>query len=544
LTITLGTSLHATLGQGFRQHHIVDTVLGIESAIGRDFTNSKILHLKLLAQICLPVGKVIEITSHEQALHAAEHVGYPLVLKPSSGGKGAFVFANLNNSEELHAALENIPLGRKRFLLQSFFPGNDHRLLVVSGKLVAAALRVPASVIGDGLQTIVDLAALENRNIKRVHGQMHQIFLDSEADRVLAQQGYTRDSVPMAGVRVHTRATANISTGGSSVDVTELVHPDNARAAIRAAMALQLTVAGVDFICPDISRSWHETSGGICEVNSHAGLRVHILGNPDHDVASRIIEAAYPAGDNGRIPTAMVTGTLGKTTTCNMLNSILSCCGHVVGMATADGVTIGSETILPGDMAGPKGHAIVLRDPTVTAAVLETASDALRRWGMYLDLCDVAALINVDHDYVGINGIETPDDMVGLKRKVLEVARKSVILNADDPLCLAMAADFTAKIRTILFSRNAKSAAIQEHLLLGYEAVFLGNEDGQETIVVAIGTQVTPVVKTVDLPATTGGIFWQQSSDAMVATAMAIGLGIDQEKIKEGLMHYGREFPA
>ena len=441
-------------------------------------------------------------------------------------------------------ALLKVPLEHQQFLLQSFFPGDDHRLLVVSGKLVAATARIPASVIGDGVHTIVDLAEVENRNIKRVRGPMKYISLDTEADRVLAQQGYTRDSVPMAGARAYTRATANISTGGSSVDVTGLVHPDNARAAVRAAKALQLTVAGVDFICPDISRSWHEAGGGICEVNSQVGLRVHNLGNPDHDVAGIILEAVYPAGDDGRIPTAMVTGAMGKTTTCNMLNSILSCCGHVVGMATTDGVTIGSETMLPGDMGGPKGHAVALRDPTVTAAVLETAGRSLLGKGMHLDQCDVAALTNVDHDHIGLSGIKTLDDMAGLNRKVLDGARKAVILNADDPRCLAMAADFTPRIRTILFSRDAKSAAIKEHLLLGYEAVFLGNEDGQETIIAVNGSQATPVVKTLDLPSTAGGISWPQSCNAMVATAMAIGLGIDQEKIIEGLIRYGRDGAA
>ncbi|MEE8439330.1 MAG: Mur ligase family protein, partial [Micropepsaceae bacterium] len=504
----------------------------------------KFVQLNLLSQICLPVGEIVYVKSIEQALRAAKHIGYPLVLKPLSGSTGKLVFVDLRSEKELRSVLNKIQINSDEFLLQSFFPGEDHRMLIINGKVVAAALKIPAAVIGDGHHSIVELAQTENRNPLRVNGPMKEIVLDAEAERVLAQQGFALDSVPAAGSRVHTRGTSNISTGGSAIDVTSRVHPDNASAAVRAAKALGLTIAGVDFICPDISRSWYETSGGICEVNSYVGTRPHDLGNPDQDITGAILETIYPVGDDGRIPTAIVTGTMGKTTTCSMLSSILTCSGHKVGLVTTEGVSIGDEIVQPGDMAGPKGHAIALCDPTVTAAVLETSRGALLRKGTYLDHCDVAALTNVGREHIGMNGIETLDDLAKLKRKVLDAARKAVVLNAEDPRCLALAAEFSPNIRTILYSRNGETEALREHLRRGGEVVFLSKEDGPEAIVAAKGSEVTRLAKSAELPSTAGGIFWPQTTNAMAATALAMGLGIAFDAIAEGLMRYGKEFPA
>ena len=246
---------------------------------------------------------------------------------------------HLRDAAELRSVLERVPIDREQFLLQSFFPGDDHRLLVLNGKLAAAAKRIPASVTGDGRNSIADLVEIENR--RRVHSLLYPLKLDAETDRVLAQQGYTSQTVPADGVRIRIRATANMATGGIFVDVTPNVHPDNARLAVRAAKAIGLTVAGIDFISPDISRSWHEVGGGICEVNTGVGVAVKDLFDPAPEEARIVLESAYPRGDDGRIPTAMVTGTYGKTTTCMMLGGILSLMGHTVGTASTEGVTIG-----------------------------------------------------------------------------------------------------------------------------------------------------------------------------------------------------------
>jgi cyanophycin synthetase len=529
---------YVQLGQGARQHRMLSGALSPESGIGRELATNKLLTLRVLSQLQLPAGKFAAVKDVPSALKQAESIGYPVVLKPVSSDKGRLVFANLRDAGELQAVLQGVRLDRERFMLQSFFQGEDHRLLVIDGKLVAAARRSPASVTGDGRHRIRELVEIENRDPKRALGPLEAIVLDAEADRILAQQGCDRNSIPEAGRRIAIKANANISTGGTSVDVTPVVHPDNARAAIRAAKALGLTVAGVDFICPDISKSWREVGGGICELNTSVGLRVHTEANRTLDVAGAIIETVYPRGDEGRIPTAMITGTKGKTTTTLMLSGILAAAGHTVGNATTEGVTIDGEQVLAGDYAESRGAAIVLQDPTVTAAVLETARGGLLSGGMYLDRCDVAALLNVGREQIGINGIETLDQMAGLKRKVLDAARKAVVLNADDPRCAGLAPDYRAHLRTILFSLDPDSPEIQAHIDAGGEALTIGSTQGRETIMHLDAKGAMPLVRTDEFPASQGGIIRPNIANAMAASGLALGLAIEPRFIRQGLARY------
>jgi cyanophycin synthetase len=529
---------YVQLGQGARQQRLTSTALTPESGIARELATSKLLTLQLLSQLQLPAGKFAAIKDVPSALKLAETIGYPVVLKPVSSDKGRLVFADLRNADELKAALGQVRPDREAFMLQSFFPGEDHRLLVIRGKLVAAARRIPASVIGDGRHSVAQLVEIENRNPRRVLGPIEPLPLDEEAERILARQGSSRDAIPETGRQIRLRANANISTGGTSIDVSGLVHPDNARAAVRAAKALGLMVAGVDFICPDISKSWREVGGGICELNTSVGLRPHTEGDTELDVAGAILDTVYPPGDEGRIPTAMITGTKGKTTTTLMLSSILHAAGHAVGNATTDGVTIDGELVLAGDYAESKGASIVLQDPTVTAAVLETARGGLLSGGMYLDRCDVAALLNVGREQIGINGIETLDQMAALKRKVLDAARKAVVLNADDPRCAGLAPDYRAHLRTILFSLDPDSPEIQAHIDAGGEALTIGSTQSRETIMHLDAKGATPLVRTDEFPASQGGIIRPNIANAMAASGLALGLAIEPRFIRQGLARY------
>lgn len=529
---------YVQLGQGARQQRLTSAALTPESGIGRELAQNKLLTLGVLAQLQLPVGTSAAIKDAASALKLAERIGYPVVLKPVFGDKGRSVFPNLRSADELRAVLERVDLRRERFMLQTFLPGEDHRMLVIEGKLIAVAQRIPASVLGDGRRSVAQLAEVENQNPRRILGPLELLPLDEEADRVLAQQGCTRATVPEAGRRVRLRVNANISTGGSSVDLSAAVHPDNARAAIRAARALALSVAGVDFICPDISRSWREVGGGICEINTSIGLRPHTEANPALDVAGAILDTVYPGSEDGRIPTAMVTGTKGKTTTTLMLSSILAVAGHCVGTATTDGVSIGGEQVLVADSAESHGASIVLQDPTVTAAVLETARGGLLQDGMYLDRCDVAALLNVGREQIGMNGIETLDQMAALKAKVLDAARKAVVLNADDPRCAGLAPSCRARLRTILFSMIPGSPAIAAHLAAGGEAIGLLPVTGRETIVHWHGTSVTPLIGAAEFPASLGGIIRPNLANAMAASGLALGLDLSPAQIRDGLTRY------
>jgi cyanophycin synthetase len=534
---------HVQLGQGLKQRTIRETMTSAQSSLGREMCRSKLLTYQRLAPLGLPVGKHAVVRDLDSALAAAANtVGYPLVLKPIEGSKGANVYVHLRNPAELKAALGTALRGGERFLLQSFFPGDDHRLLVVSGKLIAAARKSPASVTGDGMHRIGELVAEANRDPRRGEGYtklMNRIEIDAEAVRILAQQGYTPGSVPSAGVLVRLRGTANISTGGTAVDVTHLVHPDNARVAVRAAGLLEAEIAGIDFITPDISRSWREVGGGICEVNLLVGLRPHWIANPKADVVGPILETIYSREENARIPAAMITGTKGKTTTSLMLRSILTAAGHTVGCATTEGATVGEEEVLKGDVAGFTGAVPVMRDPMVTAAVLETARGGLIKSGMYLDWCDVAALLNVGREQIGMDGIETLDDMAALKGKVLDAARKAVVLNAEDERCAALAREYRGRIRTFLFSLESGSAAVLEHLESGGEAILLKSIEGRETIV-AVGSKVDiiPLVAVSEIPAALDGLIRPNVANAMAASALALGMGVAPSAIRDGLMRY------
>jgi cyanophycin synthetase len=530
------------LAQGHRQRRLSKTLFSDETVYGWDYAKNKLLTMVTLAQVMLPVGQYAPVRDLASALKFAAEIGYPVVLKPTEGGRGDSVHVDLRNEDELKAALSAVPFNERPFMLQSFFPGDDHRLMIMAGELAYAVRRTPASVQGDGRHTIAQLVEIENRNPDRVEDWvMASIVLDEDSDRMLARQGLTRESIVPNGHVVRLKGTANIATGGTMVDVTEMVHPDNMRAAVRAAKAIGLVVAGVDFITPDIAKSWHEVGGGICEVNTTVGLPSKRM-MPGRDPERALIRAFYP--DDGRIPTAMVTGTYGKTTAALMLASILSSAGHTVGCATTESIRIGDEEVALGDFAATDGASVVMRDATVTAAVLETARGGLIKRGMYLDHCDVAALLNVEREQIGIDGVETLDDMAALKRKVLDAARKAVVLNADDPRCLALAPEFLRSVRTFLFSRDAGSQALRDHRLGGGDVLYLDWRAGHEVIAAGSGSNDIVILKTAEIPATQGGLFWQHSSNAMAAAGLAMGLGIDLDTTRQGLRRYGKEFAA
>jgi len=535
---------HVQLGHGHRQRRLWKTSFSDEPAYGRDYAKDKLLTMSTLTQLMLPVGQYAPVRDVASALRSAAEIGFPVVLKPIVGGKGDSVYVNLRDEAELKTALIAAHINERPFMLQSFFPGDDYRLMIVNGKLAFAIQRTPASVQGDGQHTIAELVEIENGDPVCVNDPvMYPIVLDAESDRILAQRGFTRSSVIAKGRVVRVKGTANIATGGTMLDVTNVVHPDNVRAAVRAAKAIGLVVTGVDFITPDITKSWREVGGGICEVNTTVGLpSARIL--PGRDVHQMLIRGFYPEGDDGRIPTAMVTGTYGKTTTALMLASILSSAGHTVGCTTTESIRIGDEEVALGDFAATDGATVVMRDATVTAAVLETARGGLIKRGMYLDCCDVAALLNIEREQVGIDGIETVDEMAALKRKVLDAARKAIVLNADDPRCLALAPEFASSVRTFLFSRDAESSALRDHRARGGDVLYINRGAGEETIVSASGSNVVSLVRTSEIPVTEGGVFWQHASNAMAAAGLAIGLGIDIDTIRVGLRRYGKEFAA
>lgn len=527
-------------GHGRQQQRMRETLTSLESALAMSYARDKGTSCNLLYAVGLPVGKYSTAMSPAEAVAQAKDIGFPVVLKPVSGGKGENVIIGLNNAEAVRKAatvlLEKMP----QIIIQSFFPGDDHRLLVVNGKFIAAARREAAAVIGDGKSTIgrlIEIANMDPRRGKKFYRLMNYITIDDELQNILKQQGYDIATVLAEGVKAQLRRTANISTGGTAVDVTDIIHRDNIILAQRAAKTIGLKVAGIDFITPDISKSWKDVGGGICEINASVGLRPHWLGNPERNVVAPILDTIFPAGKNGRVPTAMITGSNGKTTTSRMLDHILRSMGQVVGCVTTDGVTINGNSIIDKDVAGVYGASMVLNDPNISAAVLETARGGLAKRGIYLETCNVAAVLNVGEDHIGIDGVNSVEQMAKLKRKVAETAQQKVVFNAEDPHCLKMAQDFMVE-HTILFSLDVTSPAIKAHVAAGGEVVTIGNIKGRESIVLAKRGDITNIVAVEEIPATFGGIVRHNIANAMAAVALAHGMGVPVKNIAEGLRFF------
>jgi len=533
-------------GQGKYQQRIQATItsktphIAVELACDKEETHT------ILDDIGLPVPQQKLVRSEREAMRAAERIGYPVVVKPFDGNHGRGVSIDLTTSGQVSTAYEQARQHSRSVIVESYIEGLDHRLLVVNGQLIAAAKRVPGHIVGDGKSSIEQLVEAVNADPRRGIGHekvLTRIEFDHQAERLMAQKGYDQQSIPKTDEIVYLRSTANLSTGGTAIDVTDIVHPDNRVMAERAAQAIGLDVAGIDFLTTDISESYRSTGGAICEVNAAPGFRMHVSpseGQP-RDVAAPVMEMLFPQNEPSRIPIAAVTGTNGKTTTSRMLAHILKLAGYNVGLTTTEGVYVDGKLTTPGDMTGPAGAGMVLRDPTVDAAVMETARGGLVKRGMGFDRCDVSACLNIAADHLGRNGIETLADLAAVKRTVVEIARDTAVLNADDEHCLKMAAYTQAKSLCYV-TLNADHVLVKEHIRSGGRALVL--EQGMNGHMITLydnGTH-TPLVWTHLIPATIEGRAIHNVQNAMFAAAMAFSLGVSRENIEHGLRTFTNTF--
>lgn len=531
------------LGQGRHLRRIRETVTDGAPAISTWIQKDKRASAKLFAQLHLPTPHQAMVGNADAAARAALKIGFPVVVKPADGKKGQGVSLHLRDEAAVRKAFDFARQQSTSVLVESFIPGHDHRALMVGGKLIAAARRIPASVVGDGRQTVAELVAEANKDPRR--GQdfdrlMTLIELDRQCDALLRDQGLHRQSVPARGKAVYLRQTANISTGGTSIDVTDQVHPENRWMLERAARVVGLDVAGIDFITPDIARSYREVGGAICEINSSPGLRPHqIAEGPPRDVAAPIIDMLFPDNRNGRIPIAAITGTNGKTTTARMLAHILRIAGREIGvesigLVSTDGVHINGDLVAKGDFAGGTGARVVLRDPSVDAAVLETSRGGIIKSGLAFEWCDVGAVLNVRADHLGYDGIETLDEMAKLKSTVAEAAQRMVVLNADDTRCLSLAASKNPD-QVCLFTLGSLHEALRQHIGKGGQAISLEEQDGGLSLVQHQAQSSNTVISIDDIPAAVGGAARHNVENAMAATGLALGLGIRRESIAAAL---------
>ena len=534
------------LGYGKYQQRIQATITGKTSHIAVELASDKEETNKILGSLGLPVPRQELVQTEDQAKRSARRIGYPVVTKPYNGNHGRGISIRLTNDDEVVAGFRTAREHSRSVIVETFVTGDDHRLLVVNGELVAATRRTPGHVVGDGVHTVAQLVEVVNQDPRRGVGHekvLTRIELDAQAEMMLGRVGYDRDSVPKADEVVYLRSTANLSTGGTATDVTDIIHPDNRDMAVRAIKAIGLDVGGVDFLSDNIAESYQTHGGGICEVNAAPGFRMHVApseGTP-RDVAGPVIDMLFPPGSPSRVPIAAVTGTNGKTTTARMLAHITKMAGFTPGLTTTDGVYIDGQRTVEGDMTGPMATRMVLADPQIDIAILETARGGLLRAGMGVPFVNVGAVLNIAADHLGMKGIDTLEQLAEVKRIVVEVARDCAVLNADDPLVLKMAAYTDAK--TICYvTMNPQHALVREHIRAGGRACALeAGINGQMITLYDKGSHI-PLLWTHLVPATLEGRALHNVQNAMFATAMAFSMGIKLDAIRQGLRTFGSTF--
>ncbi len=494
------------LGYGVNQKRIRATIASTTSNIAVDIACNKEETKLLLDAAEIPVPKGVVIRTEEGLKDAIEKLGYPLVIKPIDGNHGKGNTTNINDWEQAVKALEAAKVYGAKVIVERFITGFDFRILVINHKFICAALRTPASVIGDGTNTIQYLIDQTNKDDRRGFGHekvLTQITVDRSTLKMLDELNYTLDTIPTKDELVLLKTTANLSTGGTSDDVTEEVHPANIFMCERISKIIGLDICGIDIMASDLRTPVTESGGAILEVNAAPGFRMHIepaKGLP-RNVAEPVIDMLFPKGSAGRIPIIAITGTNGKTTTTRITAHIAKTAGKKIGYTTSDGVYIQNQLMMRGDCTGPVSSTFVLKDPTVDFAVLECARGGILKSGLAFQHCEVAIITNVAADHIGLGGIHSVEQMARVKSVVAETVFNHgyAILNAEDDLVYAIRKDLKCNIG--LFSMNENNARIKEHCNAGGLATVY--ENGYITIMK--GNWKIRVLQVKDIPITFEG---------------------------------------
>ncbi|WP_324283094.1 cyanophycin synthetase [Cyanobacterium aponinum UTEX 3221] len=527
------------LGYGVNQQRIQATlsthssILGVELACDKEGTKTTLAE----AGIPVPRGTVIHYLDElEDAI--ADVGGYPVVIKPLDGNHGRGITIDVETPKEAEEAYDVASAASKSrsIIVEKYYKGNDHRILVINGKLVAVAERIPAHVVGDGYSTIEELIEKTNQDPNRGDGHdnvLTKISVDRTSLGVLRKQGYDMDTRLKEGEIAYLRATANLSTGGIAIDRTDDIHPENIWIAERVAKIIGLDIAGIDVVTPDITKPLREVDGVIVEVNAAPGFRMHVapsVGLP-RNVAAPVLDMLFPEDKSSRIPILAVTGTNGKTTTTRLLAHIYRQTGKVVGYTSTDGIYLGEYLVEKGDNTGPLSAGVILKDPTVEVAVLECARGGILRSGLAFDRCDVGVVLNVAADHLGLGDIDTIEQMARVKGVIAEAVSADgyAVLNADDPLVAQMAQNVKGKVA--YFSMNPDNPIITDHLRRdGMAAIY---ENGYVSIYE--GEWTLRVEKAVNMPVTMKGMAPFMIANALAACLAAFVNGVDIELIRQGV---------
>ena len=465
--IRLGKNSLVQLGYGVNQQRFQATITGKTSSIAVDIACNKELTKRMLHDAAIPVPTGDLIMDEEGLDSVVRAIGYPVVIKPLDGNHGKGSSINVNDWESAKLGLEHAQQFSKKVIVEKYITGYDFRILVINNKMVAAARRVPAHVVGDGELNIQQLIEKENKDTRRGYGHenvLTEIQIDKDTTELLEKLHYTLETIPHKGEVVYLKSTANLSTGGTSIDVTDMVHPENITMAERISKIIGLDVCGIDIMAQNLTQPLKESGGAIIEVNAAPGFRMHLApseGLP-RNVAAPVVDMLYPQGKPFTIPIIAVTGTNGKTTTTRLISHIVKSNGYRVGFTTSDGIYIQNTMLTRGDTTGPMYAEFILKDPTVEFAVLETARGGILRSGLGFSQCDIGVLTNIEEDHLGLNDIHNLKDLTKVKRVVLDSVKKNgwSILNADNEYSMKIVNDLDSQVA--IFSMNENNPYIQK----------------------------------------------------------------------------------
>ncbi len=525
------------LGYGAQQKRIQATMTANTGILGVELACDKEATKRILESCGVPVPKGTVINFFDDLEDAVDYIGgYPIVIKPLDGNHGRGITIDIRSWEEAEAAYDAARAVSRSVIVEKYYLGRDHRVLVVDGKLVAVSERVPAHVVGDGRSTIADLVEQTNKDPNRGDGHdnvLTRIVLDRNSYALMERQGFTLDSVLNKNEICYLRATANLSTGGIAVDRTDEIHPQNVWLAQRIVKIIGLDIAGIDIVTTDISRPLRETDAVVVEVNAAPGFRMHVApskGIP-RNVAAAVIDMLFPADKTTRVPILSVTGTNGKTTTTRLLAHIFKQTNKVIGYTTTDGTYIGEYLVESGDNTGPQSAQLILQDPTVEVAVLETARGGILRSGLAFEASNVGIVLNVAADHLGLGDIDTIDQLSHLKSVVAEAVYPDgyAVLNADDARVAAMAERTKANIA--YFTMNPESELVKGHIQKGGVAAIY--ENGFLSILKGDWTQ--RIEKVENIPLTMGGRAPFMIANALAASLAAFVQNVSIEEIRSGL---------
>ncbi len=524
------------LGYGINQRRIQATTTDKTNMISVDIAGNKAATKKLLGEMGVPVPKGFRIYDEDEIENVVGKIGFPIVVKPldANHGKGASI--NLNTLEEVREAFHKAKEFSRSIIVEKMLAGADFRALVVDNKLVAVAERTPAHVIGDGKNTVQQLINSENENPLRGYGHekvLTLITIDSQTKTLLEAKNYTLETVLPEGEILYLKATANLSTGGTAIDRTDETHPVNVFLFERIAKIVGLDVAGIDVIAPNVTESLTENGGGVIEINAAPGFRMHLAPSEGigRNVAEHVVDMLFPPGKPSRIPIFAITGTNGKTTTTRMIANIIRGSGCVVGFTTTDGTYIQNNQIVTGDNTGPISAQLVLKDPSVQVAILETARGGIIRSGIGYDHCDVGVVTNIAADHLGLKDVNTLEDLARVKSVVpRSVSRRGfAVLNAEDDLVFNMRKLVDGEC--VYFAMNEDNKRIQKHSSKGGLSCIY--ENGYITLLK--GKWKVRVEKAINIPSTYGGRADFMTQNVLAATLACFVHGVSLEDIRVGL---------